>query len=303
MADTPIGQQGSAALQKYPKFLGKKQGSMAVGGEKFYAFPVTNDSFGLMEGTVIWTLPSTQANLMPKKGSGHPYDPRLKCYKTESVHRKGGLLDVTATYVGIESGVSTDVQATMKVGSTTEPIETNPMFRDQIGGTPSSPKNGAIFVDPHTNELSTDDYKAVFSEFPLYLKDIGENGEQKQDKNGSPSMKKNKFAGVKSYYSPTLIVSGVFFTSDDSLAKKISTAQCRYTYDGTVEGFDLLPTYIKNCTKDLLNNINVPEYYQDRNWLVTGVNVEPYGVILKVSYDLTLGGLLGWNPHIYVRSL
>lgn len=46
-----------------------------------------------------------------------------------------------------------------------EPIESHEDFITVIAGKPSAPLHGAVFVDPETGEITTDDAKGVFREF------------------------------------------------------------------------------------------------------------------------------------------
>ena len=50
-----------------------------------------------------------------------------------------------------------------------EPIESHPDFITDIAGKPSAPLNGAVFVDPETGQVTTDDDIGVFREFAATL--------------------------------------------------------------------------------------------------------------------------------------
>ena len=54
-------------------------------------------------------------------------------------------------------------------GTGNEPIVTHDRFLSELGGKPSAPLNGAIFRDPVTGEISTDDATAEFDRFALMI--------------------------------------------------------------------------------------------------------------------------------------
>lgn len=89
----------------------------------------------------------------------------------------------------------------------------------------------------------------------------------------------------------------VLFTS--ALASSIG----KTTTSGSIgSGLNLFPNWASATVSALMNNGDAEGYYQPRNWLITGVNVEQYGAIYKMTYDLTLGGILGWNSFIYKKA-
>ena len=106
-----------------------------------------------------------------------------------------------------------------------------------------------------------------------------------------------------SYYSPTITLKGTFFTKYELNAQKVASSIGLTTKSGNLRGMQVIPPWVLIALGGALSNKGVEGYYQDRNWLVSGVNVEEYGQVLKVSYDLTLGGILGWNPVIYKAAI
>lgn len=278
---------GSTKAQSYPPIAKKVIGKTAL--EVQPKWPISNDGFGLLEGTVSFTTTVDNAGSIPVKRDSHPHDERLKCWKVQSTTRKGGLIDVEANYVGIESGMNTEPQVQITVGSTTDPIDTHNEFVTKIGGKPSAPLNGAIFVDAITGDATTNDAKGVFSEFSL----IKTTGTKKE---------RNIMAGIKSYYSPTITIKGVMYTRSQIFTQRLVGSMGKTTVSGNVRKLNLLPEWAKYTVEDLMNNSKAEGYYQPRNWLITGVNVEQYGAIYKMTYDLTLGGILGWNSYIYEKG-
>ncbi len=90
--------------------------------------------------------------LAPRRNSSqHPDFSSLKCISCAVVRIKPGLTaELTVRYRGIldASGLGSADTTEEIVSSTSEaPIETHPLFVDELGGTKASPLNGAVFDD------------------------------------------------------------------------------------------------------------------------------------------------------------
>ena len=91
--------------------------------------------------------------LMPRRNvSKHPDFSDLVCRSVNASKGKPGVAQVVATYTGVNGPSITSgsqgqfAEVTeMVTNLRTEPIETHPDFTSTLGGTPASPKNGAIF--------------------------------------------------------------------------------------------------------------------------------------------------------------
>ena len=299
----PSQNTGSSKAQSYVPAAKIIKGALTKSTQSKWG--ISNDGFGLLEGSVSFAIAVDSAGEIPVKLDSHPHDDRLKCWKVTTTTRKGGILDVEANYAGIESGQNTDPQIAITVGSATDPIDTHNEFVKSIGGKPSAVLNGAIFVDATTGEKTTNDTNGVFSEFSLMLPKASSSHSSGSSGGGgttpSTPTEKNIFAGVKSYYSPTITIKGCIYTSTALTAGKVVKAIGKTTY-GTVGGLDLLPLWSKVVVLGLMDNSKATGYYQPRNWLVAGASVEEFGAVYKVSYDLTLSGILGWNDKIYSKA-
>ena len=121
-----------------------------------------------------------------------------KDYLKGGAHKYGELKSATSTYRNgtatgevVYEAIKKDVVHTMKVSTSSDPIETHPTFRSKIGGTESKPLHQAIFEDKK------------FEKFPV--KYLASQGEMKPDdaKNAKGEQFKfgdqNRFAGVTSY--------------------------------------------------------------------------------------------------------
>lgn len=294
MADKKV--QGDTTPGSLVPFKGQSKGK----GDSFLnqqaGWAIKNDGFGLLESTVKFRIGQEFKAKIPKRGDKHPGDQRLFCYLCETTKIAGGLLEVSASYCGIEQEDQTEIKMSISASSSTDPIETHPNFKKSIGGSPSAPLNGAVFVDAKTGEPTEDDLKGVFQEFPLFVTRTHEG-------TGEDQTVRNKFAGVKNFYNPGITLKGEFYTKDAKATKAVVGSVGYMSYDGKWKGKQLIPDWAMAALADALNNINADDYYQDRNFLLTSSSLEQFGVVYKVGFEITLGGLLGWIEEIYPRSV
>ncbi len=131
---------------------------------------VTQDIYGEEYGMVVWQVLAGNWADVPDKnsttGGNHPHASYLK-FEDRTVTMNSGIWEVKVNYRGIKpvyhEGGTPPVYE-LNYGSGTEPIETHPNFESDIGGKPSAPKNGAVFVDAEGN-VTTDDDVGVFDKF------------------------------------------------------------------------------------------------------------------------------------------
>lgn len=126
---------------------------------------ITADRNGLWSGSCRFSLPHGRVDLIPAVLSVHPHVGFLFAEKFR-LSTNPGLWRVSVDYVGA-SVDSSEPQYELSPGTGNEPIQTHKDFIATIAGTPSSPKNGAIFRDPVSGEISTDDDLAEFDRFAL----------------------------------------------------------------------------------------------------------------------------------------
>lgn len=141
------------------------------------------DRYGLVTATLEFEGQAQDLYAQtPKPGSAHPLAPHLIC--EERTIRGGGVwARATLKYCGMQpdKGDESDAVYSLRFGTSAEPIELHPDFKDTIGGTPSNPRNGAIFMDSEGN-ITDDDATGYFERFALYV-----------------SGTKNPFAGISTY--------------------------------------------------------------------------------------------------------
>lgn len=296
MADS----NGSATAGSYREFSGNSYGEIATLYQQ-KGWAIKNDGFGLLESSVIFRGAQENVGNLPTKGERHLRDERLFCYRVETTKVEGGMIECKADYCGIEQADGmTEIKLSISSSSSTDPIETHPNFEKKIGGKPSAPLNGAIFVNPQTNQVTQDDQVGVFSEFSTYTSHTYPGG------SGLGTMvEKNRFAGVKNFYNPGVAMKGEFFTKEIGRADAVIGSVGKSSLDGTFGGIALIPGWAKAAVVSALKPFTVEIVagkLLQRNFLLSSASCEAYGNVYKVSYDLVMGGALGWIEEIYPNS-
>jgi hypothetical protein len=235
---------------------------------------IEDDGFGLLTARATYVISQDTdygvagAQVVakaPKRGDYFENDPRLVCHRASSSVNSNGLQVITADYCGIASGNITTPQASGRGSTTTEPIQRHPSFVSKIAGTSASPLNGAVFND--------DGSFKVFAE---------------------PT---NKKYGLKSYYSPTFTITGSFYTTDLSVAKKLKDVQCLSSENGKWAGIDLLSDLGGlGVSWGIVGTWQAAD--ESPQLLLTNVVIEPYARLFKVSYDI-LVAVDGLDYEVY----
>src|SRR6266446_8774597 len=145
---------------RYSRFFGNPNLIIELPGE------VTTDPYGLETCTTVFKCSMDRWDLVPSLFSANPFLSYLRMEKRQvSISGEGsrGFLRIAGEYAGIPGGQSVPIFE-VGVGVGEEPIQTHKNFVSGIGGKPSSPLNGAVFLD-ETGAPSSDDAKGIFSEF------------------------------------------------------------------------------------------------------------------------------------------
>lgn len=234
---------------------------------------IEDDGFGLLTCSAVYKVkhgtstgtPGTGAEALakaPKRGDALEQDARLHCHRSTSSMDGNGIQTISADYVGIAAGTITKPQVSGRFSSNQEPISTHPKFAEQIGGTAASPQNGAVFNDDGSFKRFAD------SGF-------------------------DQFYGVTSYLCPGFGISGHFYTSDLStvIAMKDAIGSTSPTgYFG--------PVNVLGDLSGLAATWQTPR--EDDQLLLSGVGIEYYGKLIKVTYDVMFSQD-GWVGAIYGR--
>lgn len=259
------------------------------------------DAYGLAQAQLSFTTDSDPANLtdiIDTYSVGVPYPDSLgfemKSYKVSINSSEGGISLVTVDYMGITRGNGrTDAQITGICNTQAQPIETHPNFTTVndttigagsptqiLGGTPAYPStnpNHPIFNPPAVAGAPW-----TFVGFGLPA-------------NGTRNVK----AGVRQYLRPMVNFRGQMFFTEANSTLAIGLAQS--------VGDILTITDLEI----LLNPISPGAWLESdtapSRVLLTSANIEGIGspdnlCAWKVTYDLMVGGDLGWDYDIYPSS-
>ena len=242
---------------------------------------IEEDGFGLLTSRLTFVTGhgsgEDQSPLIlddaPRRGDSHPKDSRLQCHRSTATLNANGLAVIVSEYVGIAAGNMTAPEVSGRGNMSTEPIASHPDFATIIGGTEAAPLNGAQFRNGLFVGFSRD-----------------------------PDAAYNK-EGVRSYLNPGFGISGHFYTSDIGLARNLKEALGRSSGSGKFGGVQLLGGL------GAINGQTSDSWYGDwttsdeiNQLLLTGIAIDFYGSLVKVSYDITYARW-GWDPDIYDRDL
>lgn len=135
---------------------------------------LNTDKYGMDSAQAVWSVPMDNHSSLPDLGTTHPVWSWMVMEKRR-VDIEPGFAIGTGEYVGIRTG-RTPSLFECSYAETEEPITTHPKFVSTLGGKPSDPKNGAIFVDVETGEITRDDTRGVFLEFKKLSDDSSDLG-------------------------------------------------------------------------------------------------------------------------------
>ena len=255
---------------------------------------IENDGFGLLTCSATFKAnhgtsggsPGTgpaALKLAPARGSKFPLDERLTCHRSSSVMDANGIQVITADYVGIATGNNTEVQVTGGFRSNQEPIATHPAFI-KFGGRKGAEVNGASFnLDNSFKRFADPEY--------------------------------SEWHGVTSYLVPGFSINGHFYTKNPNALPALKDAMGTTSPNGVWGGYNLVgpigvlatiaswnevPGFIIDLTilQGRDNSGPIAVDIQRNQLLLTGISVEYFGDLLKVSYDISFSQD-GWNDQIY----
>jgi hypothetical protein len=257
---------------------------------------VEMDAYGLVQAQATFACDvSIIPTVLGTFATGQPYPDSLgfdlTSYRYRVTTQKAGVAMVTVDYIGVnrESGYS-DVHMQGVVNTSAQPIETHPNFTkitdaaissNVLAGVPSAKFNNAIFGPTTDKDTGTVQYQ--FKGFGV----------------STTALTVNRKAGVRQYLKPMTTVRGTIYfrASQSGKAEKLSSA---------------IGCYLKTAdSQSLINPWLVYGVIYGSRWLVTAANIEPMGTpasshldspVIKVTYDLMYGGLLGWDPDIYGQA-
>ena len=270
------------------------------------------DGYGLVQSQVkfAWTTDSKDSfSSIFYRGAAHPdsyYGTYLKMVKANMQYGKGGVLNITAAYIGIDpeinEGEYSNPVVHMTGSSSSEDITHHPNFYKvncisiaggtKLAGAPpaaggfepslTANPNRALWTPRVQNTGATNN-----CQFVAFLP---------AQKDTEPV---NIKAGVKSYYNPHSSLRSTFFIKDQAEALRLASYN-GWVNDGTI--FKLPDAYKQLATTGYEGTLKYTSEYDaliNKSFLCTNCSVEQFGTIYKITVDLMLSGLAGWDPDIY----
>lgn len=266
---------------------------------------VSNDGYGLLTSTVIWTGDQDGTPIL--KGSDHPEFSFMKAWKISREFRSTDLLSYKVDYVGIcsevasgEEGAGDWVSATNTranisgaVSLGTERIESHPHFFNAVDSE-GDPDTGAMIAGYGTGTPSAPVYPAstlVSGEYVglngAHFKKIGTTYQFTGFKD--PDATYRAFYGKTNYLAPTTGLSGIIYTTSTAVVQKFLSNVGRSTsVQGWEGGPKLIPDFVGTDFEGGFGG----------QVLLAGVNFEEYGHVYKCSYQIRINKE-GWPTQVY----
>lgn len=274
---------------------------------------VDTDGYGLVQSQVkfAWKTESLASfTTWFHRGLAHPSTSYsyLKMVKANMQYGKGGVLNITADYIGIDptinDGLRTNPVMQMTGSSSSEDITHHPNFykinctsitsTTPLAGAPPAAggfeasltlnPNRALWTPRVQNTGATNN-----CQFVAFLP---------AQKDTEPV---NIKAGVKSYYKPQNTLRMTRYVSEENEALSNASYVGWFT-DGNYFGMPDAYVNLTGAGGSYPGKLNYTSEYEakvSRSYLVTSCSVEQFGTIYKVTTDFMLSGLTGWDPDIY----
>jgi hypothetical protein len=283
---------------------------------------IEEDGFGMLQATATYKWSKAYAGDFPEmfqRGDPFVIEPytNLKLFKASFVAEKGDIITVTAEYCGLAASGGydgrgySDPQIMMTGAASTESIQSHPNFLKQFctsfgeEGTANVLANRPPPKGGFDESLATNPNRALWTprvEFTGSVNNcqfVGFLPNQDPD-DDTPNIK----AGIKSYYKPQNTLRVLIYFNDETNAIN------RASIVGWVTNGDsfFLPDAYKALAADVSPYSGSFTYIDSWNekihksFLVTNTSVERFGSLWKVTADLVLSGLGGWDKDVYPYS-
>ena len=279
---------------------------------------LSNDGYGLLTATCVWKANTDNDLSVGNRGSTCPINADCSAHKFGVTYDALGVATITVDYIGIDhtvnGGLYTNPQVATSNGLTSENITTNPNFFDDGGDgyagviagrtytqSPLGPmveiKSPADFVSVITGYNSDGTpVTGLVSKKQSYL---GLNGACFESATGGRFIgfvdsNAKHFYGKTNYLAPQSSFAGHFYTTESS------EVQNMVSYLGTTsrdnDWSSVLPPIIPNYAGT--NWVSSAENGAFNQLLLSQVNVEDYGLLYKVNYEVRYS-VVGWNDKVY----
>lgn len=231
-------------------------------------------------------------------------------WKANMVVDKANILTITADFCGIdpynpEGATKTQTQVVMTGSTSSEAIEHHPNFlklnsptaglSKVLAGFP--PERGGFVSDPAANPN-----RALWTPYVA-----GQGAEQGFQFVGFlPNQKESEYpdhinikAGIKNYYKPSNTLRCLFYVNNETTAVAYAS-YVGWNSDGSLYN---IPTAYKGLATGAYGGaFQYTSAFQaliNRGFLITNCSVERFGNIFKVTADMMLSGISGWDKDIY----
>ena len=201
-------------------------------------------------------------------GGAHPYRSWLYMETQQIQYLPHGARAVCG-YAGVQNQYLDRPVYECVMGMEESPIEVHPNFQT-LAGKPSAPTNGALFLDPETGSITTNDLRGIFDRFRPFVKSGG-------------STVKNPKAGIEAFLDPV----ATYRESFVSLSLP------------SASGFGTVVTSLPGP--------GLPGVLGRRNFLYLGYTWrrrgDPNGIQSRVLYEVNkewrASGRNGWDTDVY----
>ena len=273
---------------------------------------LSNDGYGLLTATVVWKANTDNDLSVGNRGSTCPINAACHAHKFGVTYDNLGVATITVDYIGIDptvnDGVYTNPQVSTSNGLTSENITTNPNFFDAGGDGYDGVIAGRTYTQsplgPMVEIKNTADYINIITGSTIIKVNkkqsyVGQNGACFEDVNGGrfigfvDSTFKHLY-GKTNYLAPQSSFSGHFYTTEPA------EVQNMLSYLGTTsrdnDWSSVLPpiipdyagtTWVSSAPNGSFNQL-----------LLSQVNVEDYGNLYKVNYEVRYS-VQGWSDKVY----
>lgn len=271
----------------------EKKGNDLTSPEIQPGWTVSNDGYGLVTSTTRFKADyGFDVDALTDRGTSHP-DPTysfLKAHKYSISWDSLEIATVTVDYVGIDpdsnSGQMTQPNTSAANGLTAQSITSHPNFFNNV-----APYAVALAGLPPYTQDDPDNVAPIVNNAPAYL---GANGSCFEKANGGRFIgfvkpEFDSLYGKTQYLATTTSYSGVIYTSSLSYVQALLALLNTATATNSWGIFNLLPAWAPVGTAE----------WGNKN-LLSQVNVEEYGSLYKVMYEIRYAAD-GWDSLTYVN--
>jgi hypothetical protein len=275
---------------------------------------LSNDGYGLLTATCVWKANKDNDLSVGNRGSTCPINGACAAHKFSVSYDNLGMATITVDYIGIDPAVNegtyTNPEVAASNGLTSENITTNPNFFeeggdgyvDPIAGPPGSFEQSPLGPLVEIKEPSEYITAIVAGKTVVINKKqsyIGLNGACFESSNGGrfigfvdPEAK--HFYGKTNYLAPQSSFSGHFYTTESSEVSNM------LSYLGTTSRDNDWSSVLPRIIPDYAGTtwLSSAENGSFNQLLLSQVNVQDYGLLYKVNYEVRYS-VQGWNDAVY----